>query len=290
MKIAITGSHGLLGSELYNLASKDGFFVKRVSRNLIMPNLGVACIKKYLISLDCDVLVHCAANTNVEQCELNINACYRDNTLLSEVLAYICQELNMKFVFISSTGIYGSYKSNPYNEYDDVKPPTVHHRSKFVAEQRIQTFVSNFLIIRTGWLFGGSTTSIKNFIINRLNEASKSNGVIHSDIQQFGNPTYVKDVAERILLLLNDNVSGVFNCVNTGVATRYDYVKKIIKLSHFDVKVEPLKEKFQRVAPVSFNESALNFKMDELGYSNLPAWESRLMEYMKVSNLISNHL
>jgi len=280
MNIALTGGSGLLGSEIGSLAVKYGHAIVKVNRDLVRPDLGMENVLQYIESLGCQFLIHCAANTDVEYCELNKHTCFKDNILLSEVIANACKQLDIKLVFISSTGIYGDYKSEPFCEYDAVQPTTVHHRSKYLAENISQKILSDVLIIRTGWLFGGTITSTKNFVANRIREAKNSKGNIESDALQVGNPTYVGDVAERILLLLQDNVTGVYNCVNSGIASRYEYVTKIIEFSDLDIKVNASKKKFYRVAPVSFNESAINFKMDALSYPALPHWKVRLLEYI----------
>lgn len=283
MKIALTGASGLLGSEINKVAMDSGYIVTKITRTLIKPELGLENALQYIQSLKCEVLIHCAANTDVEFCELNKQQCFIDNVLFSELLAVVCQQLNIKLVFISSTGIYGDYQSEPYCEYDDVKATTIHHQSKYLAEKSLQQKLNNVLIIRTGWLFGGPLHSNKNFVVNRINEAENAHDFIESDPTQVGNPTYVVDVAERILLLLQDNISGVFNCVNSGVGSRFDYVSKIIEFSGLNIKVKPSEKKFKRVAPVSFNESAINFKMDESNYPVLPHWELRLLEYLNAS-------
>ena len=284
MRIAITGSNGLLGSSLKRLAMASEYYVVSINRDDIYPRLGFDQIYTYIKSLKCDFLIHCAANTNVEFCEVNKTDCFKDNTLLTEVIVRACNLLNVKFVFISSTGIYGTGQSEPYIEYDNIKPTTLHHRSKYLSEKLVNQIAHNSLVIRTGWLFGGDIDSPKNFIANRIKEAKKSDGILYSDPNQIGNPTYVLDVSKRILLLLKDNVSGTFNCVNTGAATRYDYVSEIIKNSPINVAVQAATSTFKRVAPVSFNESALNFKMTELGYENLPFWQDSLKKYMDEMN------
>ncbi len=280
MNIALTGGNGLLGSEINRLAVECGYSIKKINRKFVNPKLGLAKVRQYVESLGCNILIHCAANTDVEYCEQNEYACYKDNVLLSEVIANACKVLNVKMVFISSTGIYGKYKSEPFCEYDEVQPTTVHHTSKYLAENILQQLLSDVLIIRTGWLFGGTIASPKNFVVNRLKEAANSKGTLESDPTQIGNPTFVADVAERILLLIKDGVSGIYNCVNSGVASRYDYVSGIVGFSNHDVKVNAATKAFKRVAQVSFNESAVNFKMDELGYASLPHWEVRLLEYI----------
>lgn len=281
MKVAITGVNGLLGSTLFNKAYSYGLQAIQLSRNDIQSKIGLDTLCKFLSDLDCSVLIHCAANTNVDACEDDRLGCYRDNVLLTEKLAMACQINNIKLVFISSTGIYGDYQDAPYCEYDSVFPTTMHHQSKWLAEKLIPITVKDYLIIRTGWLFGGDWNMPKNFVANRIKEAISSKGHIYSDTTQIGNPTFVGDLACRIYDLVNRNYSGTFNCVNEGSASRYEYVTEIIKLSGLEVNVLPVDgTEFKRKAKVSHNESAINFKLREFGIDSMPNWTFSLSAYI----------
>lgn len=281
MNIAITGVNGLLGSSLFKQAKFFGFSPIKLNRNEIVAEKNFHKLAEMLFEKNCSVLVHCAANTNVEACESDKISCYRDNVVLTEKLAQACRLHDIKFVFISSTGIYGNYQDEPYIEYDDVKPTTIHHNSKWQAEKILSAMLNNYLIIRTGWLFGGDWDMPKNFVANRIKEAKLSNGFIQSDSSQWGNPTYVDDVSKQIYQLVSKNYSGIFNCVNQGSASRFDYVSEIIKLSDLDVEVLPTDSaSFQRKAKVSHNESAINFKLNEFGFEDMPFWKISLSNYL----------
>ncbi|KGR34528.1 dTDP-4-dehydrorhamnose reductase [Vibrio campbellii] len=281
MKIALTGSNGLLGSQITYQASQEELVVTKISREQLELSSGLNNIRSFFEQIEFDVLIHCAANTNVEQCEVEPEQCFIDNTLLTEVLAQLCNELGKKMVFISSTGIYGNYKDQPYTEYDSPQPTTAHHSSKYQAEQAVINQLQNYLIIRTGWLFGGEWNMPKNFVANRIKEALSSDGKIISDATQMGNPTYVGDVAKRILDMVRGNNIGIYNCVNQGTATRYEYVKEVVSLANIDIQVEPSHVKFARKANVSFNESARNLKMNSIGYVDLPHWKVSLKVYIE---------
>ncbi|HHG3484929.1 TPA: NAD(P)-dependent oxidoreductase [Vibrio parahaemolyticus] len=279
-KYLISGATGLLGASILNEIKKNNGHVEVIEKKIITIPLNLDCLIKSIRDSKCDVFIHCAANTNVDYCEINLDECYKVNYLLPEILSGICFSLGIKFVFISSTGIYGETKKTPYTELDEPNPTTVHHNSKYQAEKTCRITCPNSLIIRTGWLFGGDFSSKKNFVVNRIKEAKQTEGIIYSDPYQIGNPTSVYDVSERILLLIEKDISGIYNCVNTGVASRYEYVKEIISLSNLPVKVEQLSSKFDRIAKVSNNESAENYKMDLLGLPKMRGWKESLKYYI----------
>ncbi|WP_447471175.1 SDR family oxidoreductase [Vibrio harveyi] len=283
MRLGVTGANGLLGSTIFKLAKSNGFEVEGISRESIC--VGVDLLRDSLRNKAIDVLVHCAANTDVEECETEKLKCYDDNIALTEKLALACRKNNIKLVFVSSVGIYGDYQETPYCEYDPICPTTIHHYSKWSAEKIVENLVEESLIIRTGWLFGGDWDMKKNFVSNRIKEAISSNGEIMSNTSQRGNPTYCYDVAEKIFELLKMDCVGIFNCVNEGFASRFEYVSEIIRLSKIKAEVVPTKgEDFCRVAKVSNNETAINFKLKSFGIKTLPHWKESLGRYLTSIN------
>ncbi|MBU2768542.1 SDR family oxidoreductase [Acidithiobacillus ferrivorans] len=278
MKICLTGSSGLLGGAVRSACAGRGWECKALGRDLVdfRHPMGVQeALRGY------DVLIHAAANTNVEACEADPEMCFKDNALLTEVMAAAAVKRGVRFVFISSTGVYGDYLGRPYNEYDRVLPTTHHHMAKRCGEKSVLR-ASDSLVVRTGWLFGGSFLNRKNFVVRRIEEAVQSNGVIHSNSEQRGSPTYVKDVAVRLLQMIEDRQHGVFNCVNEGFASRLEYVSKIIEYAGISANIIPsLANSFNRRAKVSNNETALNLKMRQCGYDVMPNWEESLMRYFK---------
>lgn len=277
MKILVTGASGLLGSEIVNSAKESGFDCCALDRIWF---LGASADERSAILSGCDVIIHSAANTDLEQCEIDQEKCFFDNCYLTELLYQHSVSSGVKFVYISSTGVYGRHKSQPYHEYDVVSPTTVHHRSKYVSENIVLRSVDT-LVIRTGWLFGGALGQKKNFVAKRLAEIRTANGPIFSNSVQIGSPTYTRDCAVRLLELLYHNCSGVYNVVNGGAASRYDYVKMIAGLSRYSVDVLPSDlSKFSRVVDVSENESAFSYRMKFEGRVQLRTWQDALCDYM----------
>ncbi|CAM3858454.1 hypothetical protein PAHA111176_23320 [Parendozoicomonas haliclonae] len=208
--------------------------------------------------------------------------CYRDNVLLTELLAHACYHAHVRMVFISSTGIYGNHKAEPYHEYDSVQPTTQHHRSKWLAEGEILKWLPGALVIRTGWLFGGEPEAKKNFVARRIEEGLLANQKINSNKTQVGNPTFSNDLAERILTLLKNQQVGIMNCVNEGAVSRFDYVKQIMLMADIPIDVIPCSaNSFGRQAKVSNNEAAQNLKMELLGYPAMRSWQDALREYVE---------
>lgn len=281
MKILITGANGLLGSTLFEYLTNQGETVERFNRITFSwhdHNSNVEQLKKY------DCIIHAAANTNVEACELDPASCYKDNTFLTERLAIAASQTSCRFVYISSTGIYGTEKAtDPYTEYDSVNPTNHHHRAKWLGEQAINRYTNNSLILRTGWIFGGKPDSPKNFVARRIEEAlNATSKQIQANSQQKGIPTFVGDLSVKLYELLKNDEVGTFNLVNRGNALRFEYVSKIIEFAGLDIKVLPTTAfAFNRKAQVSNNETAITLKLQQLGYNPLPDWQDSLKRYIQ---------
>jgi dTDP-4-dehydrorhamnose reductase len=278
MKVLVTGSNGMLGRNLVNLLPYKIIGFDSSSLDITNPE---KC-NKVLENEKPNIIIHTAAYTNVEGCEINPDKAYFINTIGTQNLVNYCIDKDILFICISSTGIYGTHKIiNPYNEFDEVNPTTIHHKSKYEAEKIVQNHLSKYLILRTGWLFGGDITHAKNFVYKRYLEA-KENKIIYSDSSQIGNPTYIKDLIKQIEVLINKNQFGIFNCVNeANNISRYDYVQTIVELFEVNSKVEVAsKDMFKGVASVSNNESALNYKLNLLGLNMMHDWKDSLSDYI----------
>ncbi len=277
MKIALTGANGMLGTALAEACILREWPCRAINRDSILLHSPSAAVELFL---GADVVIHAAANTDVEFCEQHRDVCYRDNTVLTEVIARAATLAGSRFVYISSTGVYGNHKRAPYDEFDLAAPTTIHHQSKHLAEA-VSLLQPGCLVVRTGWLFGGTTRNPKNFVARRIYEAKNTRAAIRSNFEQFGNPSFSRDVAGQILRLIEDGHSGVFNCVNEESVSRAEYVRTILADAGLKTPVEDCPAAtFRRSAPVSLNEGAVNLKMNLMGISPMRSWRVALREYL----------
>lgn len=279
MKVFLTGVSGILGSEIYNqLQSFDNEILAFNSQNINLSSF--SDVKSKITDFRPDVVIHCAAMTNVDLCEDDKSAAIKTNIIGSQNMARAADKVCAKIVYISSCGVYGNAKSTPYNELDDTNPLTFHHYTKLEGEKRIKEHNKDFLIIRPGWLFGGTLQHKKNFVEARRKEAEKS-AVMNSAIDKIGSPTYTLDLAKQILLLIKQDLGGVFNAVNEGSASRYEYVSEIVKLFKLDTIVEPVNSNaFPRKANMPDNECLHNMNLELNDVHQMRNWKEALKEYI----------
>jgi dTDP-4-dehydrorhamnose reductase len=277
-KILITGAHGMLGSQLIKeFPNAVGYS----SQDLDVTN--ASQVQRIINDVEPNIIIHAAAFTDVESCESEVDKAFEVNTIGTQNIVNCCIDRDILFVYISSSGVYGSHKMDCYTEFDKVDPLTIHHKSKYEAEKIVQNHLKKYLILRTGWIFGGDASHVKNFVYRRYLEG-KNSDVIFSDDTQVGNPTYALDLVKQIEVLIHENQFGLYNCVNQAKnISRYHYVKKIIELFELDCKIKRAPEGvFKRVAPVSSNESALNYKLELLKINCMGNWEDALRRYIDI--------
>ena len=270
-KVLVTGHKGMLGSSLIkNLGFKNivGFEIDITDSD---------CVKIKISEENPDIVIHCAAYTNVDECEVNKDKAYAINAVGSQNLVNHCIDKDILFIYISSTGVYGEYKEGAYTEFDSTKPKSVHHKSKREGEKSVERHLSKYLILRTGWLFSDNLMQSKNFI-QKIYLDAKNKNFLYSDDIQIGNPTYVLDLVKQIKILIKTKQYGIFNCVNEAEnVSRYNYVNEIVKKFKLDctVSIAPV-GMFNRKAPVSTNESAINYKLNLLNINTMRTWDMAL--------------
>jgi dTDP-4-dehydrorhamnose reductase len=270
MKVLLTGARGMLGTS-FKMALKD---VELICTE--RSELSVAEPQKLFDLVDRvgpSVVLNCAAHTDVESAERDPDMAFRANWILPSILAIACRRQQALFVHFSSTGCYGREKQEPYSEEDPVQPTTVYHRSKILGEEAVKEAGCEFLILRAGWLFGGDPNHAKNFVWKRLLEALASERMI-SDASQTGNPTFVGDVVRQTRLLIDVGLRGTYNCASQGSVSRFEYVRRIVHAAGLPCSVEPTMTPFPRLAQVSPNEAAINYRLRLLGLDIMPEWQS----------------
>lgn len=274
--IVVAGARGILGSTFMSyLPEGRAIGLGRTDLDVAAPEAAM----RQVVALAPSVIINCAADTDVEGAERDDSQAVAVNIHLARALAEAARETGARFVHFSSTGCYGNWKSTPYEDSDPLRPTTAHHRSKALGEEAVLQALQEALILRLGWVFGGSPGQRKNFVSARLREA-EGKPVIGSDPTQFGSPTSATDVVGQVTHLLSRrDLQGIFNCVGGGrPASRLDYVAAILTFAGSQTRVQPAV--FQRRAAVSPNEAALNARLQMLGLEKMRPWRVSLEDFV----------
>jgi len=276
-KVLVTGAEGMLASDLARIWATAGYKIVGVSHaqlDVTQPEE----VRQALEQVRPDVVVN-TPGIAVDTCELEPDKGYRIHTWAAEVVARQCQRIGATLVHISSCGLFGD-EVKFYSEYDPVQLKTKYARSKFLGEQAARQACDRTLIIRPGWLFGGTPAHQRNFVYQRFLESKKA-AVIRSANDKFGSPTFTEDLAAMVLEILESEEYGLYHVTNSGSASRFDYVQCIVEAFGLSTVVEPVpSSSFARVAPVPDCEMLDNLNVTFLGLTALVPWQEAIQKYV----------
>lgn len=237
MNILVTGANGQLGREMQivSASSADKFFFTDVCDGY--PRLDISeldAVRAYVSEHAINIIVNCAAFTNVEAAESNEELAESLNAQAPENLAKAMREAGGMLVHISTDYVFGGESCNtPCREEQKGKPTGIYGLTKLHGEQRIQAVGASHIIIRTAWLYSEFG---KNFCKTILSLTS-SKPQIKVVFDQAGTPTYALDLAEAIMEIIKDyeaenpdgrySKSGIYNFSNEGVCSWYDFARMV---------------------------------------------------------------
>jgi dTDP-4-dehydrorhamnose reductase len=186
---------------------------------------------------DPDMIIHCAALTNVDFCETNPEINYRVNALGTENVALAAQKVKASLVYISTDYVFDGEKGSPYIEYDLPRPLNHYGLAKLAGERIVQSLLDRYFIVRTSWLCNKEG---KNFV-NTILRLAKEKDEFRVVNDQIGTPTYAPDLAQCISKLIETDYYGIYHASNEGFCSWYDFAREILELAGFKkVRVIPI--------------------------------------------------
>ena len=235
MKVLVTGADGQLGQALKRAA---GECVDHVFSFVGKKELDITDAAAVSLAVQgFDIVVNCAAYTNVEAAEDDEVSAAAVNTTGTANLAQAAAGENALLIHISTDYVYGAGENTPISEDSLPQPLNVYGRSKWNGEKAVVAGGGRFIIIRTGWLF---SLDGKNFVktMLRLLAANKELRIV-SD--QVGTPTFADDLATIILGIIDEPspTEGIYNYSNEGVCSWYDFALAIAELSGSNSSILP---------------------------------------------------
>ena len=281
MKIVVTGCDGQLGKEIIKELNKENKTLKNEIFALNREKLDICDIDKvnsYILSINPDIIINCAAFTKVDLCEDEVELAYKVNSIGPKNLAICCEKVNAKLVHISTDYVFDGNK-NIYREDDITNPQSVYGKSKLLGEQYVQSFCSKYFIIRTAWLYGDGNNFVKTML-----KLSESNNEINVVNDQIGTPTSTKDLAEVILKLIHTENYGLYHGTNKGSCSWYEFSKKIFEIKNIDIKVNPISSNEYSSKVKRPQYSVLdNFLLRTINLDDFREWEEALSEYLNIN-------
>ncbi|MDR0454664.1 MAG: dTDP-4-dehydrorhamnose reductase [Deferribacteraceae bacterium] len=276
MKVFVTGYKGMLGSDLMVRLRSEGHDIKSSD----IDTLDICNLNAVLESLDKyrpDVIINCAAYTNVDGCESDIDNAFKVNAIGPKNLAIASNRFDVPLLHISTDYIFDGETDKPYLEGDFANPQSIYGKSKFSGEENIRSLTNKYFILRTQWLYGKHG---KNFVKTMLSLAEK-NSVLTVVNDQFGSPTYTKDLSDVICEIIKTHSYGTYHVTNSGICSWYEFTKCIMKLAKIDIEVKSCTTKeFPRPAKRPKYAPLENFNLRLCNFKALRHFEEALKEYL----------
>jgi len=226
MRLVVTGSTGLLGGKLLKAAWKRGWDVVGISRKEADLADGEA-VRRVLIGVAPEAVVHAAAWTNVDGCEQDRERAWTVNAEGTRYVAETCRELGAKVAYVSTDYVFEG-EDGPYGEGDPPHPINYYGWTKWAGELAVLGASEENIVVRTMVLYGWGEGVRPNFVLwlmKRLSEGEEVRVVT----DQWGNPTFADDLAEAILDLLEAGCKGVVHYAGGDFWTRYDMALEVAR-------------------------------------------------------------
>lgn len=284
-KIIVTGSNGQLGRAVNALCEDSSEY------ELINTDFGIEGIRSLDIT-DLDsvlalareikpyAIINCAAHTNVDGCEVQVDAAHKINAIGPRNMAIAATETGARLVHISTDYVFAGDGTRPYTEFDTPAPKAMYGITKLAGENFVKQFARDFFIIRTAWLYGDGKNFVRTML--RLSETHDKISVVND---QVGSPTSADELAKAIFALLPTENYGLFHGTCEGMCSWADFTKEIFRLAGRNTTVEPVTSKqYKEMNPASADRPAYsvleNYMLKLTGSYTFADWQKAIAEYL----------
>jgi len=225
-----------------------------------------------------EMVIHCAAMTDVDGCERNPDLAFKINGVGTWTLACACASVDAAIAYVSTDYVFDGDKDKPYTEFDRPNPINVYGASKFAGEKAVKEVCKKYYIVRTSWLFAPHG---KNFAISIL-KAAEARPELRVVADQVGSPTYAKDLAHFLASLVGSPLYGTYHFTNSGACSWYEFAKSILETAgRTEVKVAPIKSEEWPTPTKRPKYSVLrHYKMELLGRDGARPWQDAVAEFV----------
>lgn len=218
IRCVVVGAGGRLGAALCRSYERDFDLITFTHAQLDIGKL--EGLRKQLEAETFDVLINCAAQTNVDRCETEREEAYRLNGDAPRVMAEACSNKGARLLHVSTDYVFAGERQEPYSEEDDPDPVSIYGDSKYAGEKNVGAVDPRHLIARVSWVFGPDRPSFIDAIIKR----ALSETTVEAIGDKWAAPSYTVDLAGMFRdLLLTEAAAGIFHLTNSGACTWQEY-------------------------------------------------------------------
>lgn len=277
MRILITGAKGGIGNRLLREFSPRG-------HEMIGIDIGDLDITAFdavmdrIATVQPDLVIHCAAMTNVDRCAEQPEQALRVNAMGTQNVAIACQRHGAALCYLSTNEVFDGKRGTPYLEYDVPNPINPYGYSKWVGEQTVRDLVRQHYIVRTSWIFAHNG---QNFLQKILAVASTGRPLFVV-MNEVASPTYAEDFVPALVRLLETGRYGIYHLVNQGYTSRYHFARYILSCYGFtDYPITPIVgAQYQRPSCPPTYSALNNFAAAQLGI-HLRPWQEAVAAFVE---------
>ncbi|NNF99186.1 MAG: dTDP-4-dehydrorhamnose reductase [Desulfobacteraceae bacterium] len=281
MKILITGSRGQLGHDVVNVLEADHHLL-----SLDLPELDITdfkSLKNVIGEFRPDVVINCAAYTQVDTCETQKELAHAVNAIGPDNLSRCLADHGGRFIHISTDYVFNGKKPIPeiYIEKDPTHPVSVYGETKLSGEQSIQQNLNNYVILRTSWLYG---INGGNFLKTILRLSMKdSNPVIRVVDDQYGSPTWSYRLAKQIAAILDSDANGIYHATAEGYCTWFELAKAFLSQMGINKEIVACTTpEYPTAAKRPMNSILENFRLKSEKTNEMIDWKQDLNKFVSL--------
>ena len=275
-KVLVTGAKGQLGSDLVLILNKSGYQVFGLGKS----DLDITKeeeVTKIISQIQPDIIIHCAAYTNVDKAEGESDFAFHINAVGTRNIAIAAEKIQSKLVYISTDYVFNGSSLIPYHEFSPVSPINIYGSSKLAGENMVRDFHSKYFIVRTSWVFGVNG----NNFVKTMMKLSREKEQLKVVNDQIGCPTYTIDLSKCILQLMESNKFGIYHVSNSGNCSWFEFAKEIFYQTKTSIKLVPCStEEFPRKAKRPKYSILDHMCLQINQFSPMPTWKDALTRFL----------
>jgi dTDP-4-dehydrorhamnose reductase len=274
MKILVVGSNGQLGREIKRqFEGKYKLFLHDADS---LDITDINAVADAIMNVKPEIVINAAAYTNVEKAEEDCDTAFKVNAIGAENLAIICKKYDVVLVHISTDYVFDGTKGMPYDEFDHHNPLSVYGKSKSWGEKLIQQVGGKYFILRTSWLYGDGNNFVRTML--RLSKEKNEIAVVGD---QYGAPTYTKDLCWVIEKLIYTDFYGIYHASNEGNCSWCEFAKEIMTIAECKTTIKSLTTAEYPVKAQRPMRSIMENRLLKLrGLNPMRPWQDALVDYL----------